>query len=107
MLIHTKFLLTHLKTDLSLTKQDRINRLRYILNGVLGTFKLAGQLSDSLSKGVNDSLFDDLEDSYQAHIAEDIHCDFLLTINEKHFSQFAKHSTVRVTTPIEFIEKYL
>ena len=97
----------YLKTDQSLSKDDRIARLRFILNGVLGTFKLADQYAGSISDGVNDLLFDDLEDSYQAHIAKDMGCDILLTINDRHFVHFADNSTIKVYTPQAFVEEYL
>ena len=97
----------YLKADQSLSKQDRLSQLRYILNGVLGTFKLADQLTLSIKGGVNDPLFDDLEDSYQAHVASDMGCDILLTINEKHFAHFSSPSSVKVFTPLSYIETYL
>ncbi|MCR5151644.1 MAG: hypothetical protein K6A98_00640 [Prevotella sp.] len=97
----------YLKEDKALDKTGRIARLRYILNGVLGTFKLAEQHTQSMCDGVNDSLFDDLEDSYQAHVAEEIGCDVLLTINEKHFLRYAADSSLKVLNPLAFIENYL
>ncbi len=96
----------YLKSDTSLSKGDRITRLRYILNGVLGMFQLADQYENSISNGVNDALFDDLEDSYQAHVAEDNGCDVLLTIDEKHFAKFKEIAGVKVMTPLSFIENY-
>lgn len=97
----------YLKRDNSLEKNDRISRQRYILNGVLGTFKLADHYSRSITDGVNDLLFDDLEDSYQAHVAEDMGCDVLLTINDKHFSRFASVSSIKVMTPNDFLDKFI
>jgi hypothetical protein len=97
----------YLKADQSLSKDERLSRLRYILNGVLGTFKLAPQLLTSVHDGVNDLLFEDLEDSYQAHVAEDMGCDVLLTINEKHFARFNQHSSMIVLTPQAFIDTYM
>jgi predicted nucleic acid-binding protein len=97
----------YLKTDTSLTKEVRISQLRYILNGVLGTFKLADQFEGCFGAGVNDLHFNDLEDSYQAHIAEDMGCDVLLTINSRHFSRFADSSTIKIMTPQAFVETYL
>ena len=96
----------YLKNDHSLSKEDRINRLRYILNGVLSTFKFGYHYEGCMNDGVNDFLFDDLEDSYQAHVAEGTGCDVLLTINDKHFSQFADISSVRVLTPQAFINSF-
>lgn len=97
----------YLKTESSLSKEDRIARLRYILNGILGTFKLADQFTGSIKDGVNDPFFDDLEDSYQAHVAMDMGCDVLLTVNDRHFLPFADHSMIKVFTPMAFIETYL
>jgi len=91
----------------SLSKQDRLKKLRSILNGVLDTFELAKHTSFCLKNSVNDSIFDDLEDSYQAHIAEDSGCDMILTINEKHFSKFAEKNSLEILTPQGFIEKYI
>jgi predicted nucleic-acid-binding protein len=95
----------YLKAEQTLTKEDRLSRLRFILNGVLGTFNLADTLAHSISDGVNDLLFDDLEDSYQAHVSCDLGSDILLTINEKHFDRF--NGSVKVFTPSSYIETYL
>lgn len=94
----------YLKEDDTLSKENRLVRLRFILNGILDTFKLAGQMPDSIINGVNDKHFDDLEDSYQAHVAEEMGCDVLLTINEKHFTRFDEFSPVKVLTPQQFLE---
>ena len=97
----------YLKADKSLDKNNRISQLRYILNGILSTFKLSEHISECITDGVNDTLFDDLEDSYQAHVAETIGCDILLTINENHFAQFAEYSNIEVLTPDAFVTKYI
>lgn len=96
----------YLKEDKNLTKEERIVRLRYILNGVLGMFRLANQLQSCIYDGVNDTLFDDLEDSYQAHVANDLGCDILLTINEKHYKQFTNNTSMKVITPASLVEEY-
>ncbi|MBR6202964.1 MAG: type II toxin-antitoxin system VapC family toxin [Bacteroidaceae bacterium] len=97
----------YLKSDQTLTKEERLRKLRYILNGVLGTFKLCNQMDDIFSEGVNDILFDDLEDSYQAHVAEKTGCEVLLTVNDRHFAHFAEHSMIKVMTPQTFISTYI
>lgn len=97
----------YLKEDKTLSKEERLSRLRYILNGVLDTFKLAGQLPDSIIEGVNDERFDDLEDSYQAHAAEEMGCGVLLTVNEKHFARFNDFSSVQVLTPQQYLELHI
>ncbi|MBQ9667018.1 MAG: hypothetical protein IJV33_11205 [Bacteroidaceae bacterium] len=103
----TYLLEIYLKKDFSFSKEERSERLRYILNGVLTMFKLADASSDGMKDGINDFLFDDLEDSYQAHTALDMNCDILLTINERHFRKFNEVSSVEVITPQEFIDTYL
>ena len=97
----------YLKADQTLTKEERIAKLRLILNSILGTFKLANQSAKSMSDGINDELFDDLEDSYQAHVAEGMLCDVLLTINDKHFARYAVNSSIQVMNPRTFLETYL
>ncbi len=97
----------YLKNDHSLSKVERIERLRLILNSVLDTFRLADQFSSSLNEGVNDQSFDDLEDSYQAHVAEEAECNILLTINDRHFANYSKMSSVKVKTPVDFIREFL
>ncbi len=97
----------YLKAEVTLSKEDRVERLRYILNGVLKMFKLGGANISTITNGVNDRLFSDLEDSYQAHIAEDLGCDVLLTIDEHHFSRYAVNSPVKVMTPESFLRSYL
>ena len=97
----------YLKADQSLSKKERTDRLREILNGILTTFKFADQFASSIKDGVIDYDFIDLEDSYQAHIAEDCGCDVLLTINKQHFLGFAQNSHINVLTPVEYIDKYL
>jgi len=97
----------YLKTDEALTKKERVDRLREILNSILTTFKFADLNTSSVKDGVNDHAFSDLEDSYQAHVAEDCGCEVLLTINKQHFVDFAKSSQIKVLTPVEFIDQYL
>lgn len=91
----------------NLSKEDRIKKLRLILNGIFETFRFAYQTSNGMKSGVNDNNFDDLEDSYQAHIAQESGCDILLTINDKHFAAFAEKSSIKVLTPQQFIDKYI
>ena len=96
----------YLKADLSLSKKERIDRLREILKSILTSFKFADLSTSSIKDGVNDQAFSDLEDSYQAHVAEDCGCEVLLTINKQHFKYFANSSHIKVLTPVEFIDQY-
>lgn len=97
----------YLKKDKRLQGESKLIELREILNGILDSFQLIGANDRCFKKGVNDLHFSDLEDSYQAHIAEEFGCDVLLTINRKHFEQFANSSTMPVLTPQDFIDAYL
>ena len=63
-------------------------------------------ISIAMVDGVNDKLFSDLEDSYQAHIAMEQGCDILLTIDIKHFGKFGESGAIVVADPQAFIEKY-
>ncbi len=97
----------YLKKDALLSKVDRMEKLRYILNGVLDMFTLVGQSNECMRKGVNDILFEDLEDSYQASVATEMNCEILLTINERHFVSFSQESAINVMSPQAFIDKYI
>lgn len=97
----------YLKRDQHLAGEDKLRELREILNGILDSFSLVDAISDSIKRGVADLDFSDLEDSYQAHIAEDYGCDVLLTINKKHFERFAQNASLSVLTPIEFLNVYV
>ena len=88
-------------------KEVRVAKLREILNGVLDLFQFAGQNGDTMKEGVNDALFSDLEDSYQAHAAEAEGCDVLLTIDINHFSAFEGASALSVLTPQQFVDTYI
>lgn len=97
----------YLKRDKQLQGSEKLRELREILNSVLDSFQIADSMTSSMKDGVNDEEFSDLEDSYQAHIAEDACCDVLLTINKRHFENFAKSSSVVVYAPTDFIDKLI
>ena len=61
-------------------------------------------LAYSVQEGID--LYISVGSFHQAHVAEDMRCDVLLTINEKHFRQFSSQSSVRVLTPEQFVEVY-
>ena len=93
--------------DENLDKEARIEKLRTIMNGVLDLFQFALPSPQAMADGVNDKLFSDLEDSYQAHSAIEQGCDMILTIDVKHFSKLSESGAVEVVDPQTFIEKYL
>lgn len=93
--------------DEGLDKEARLEKLRMILNGILDLFQFAIPSSISMADGVNDKLFSDLEDSYQAHSAIEQGCDMILTIDLKHFSKFNENGAIEVIDPQTFIDKFL
>ena len=88
-----------------LPQKERIEKLRAIMNGILDLFLFAQQSPEAISEGVNDELFSDLEDSYQAHAAMGEGCDVIITINEKHYRKLAESGKIEVLTPVDFINK--
>ena len=90
-----------------LDKDTRIEKLRTILNGVLDLFRFAIPSPIAIAEGVNDKLFYDLEDSYQAHSAIEQGCDMILTIDVKHFSKLSGNGIIEVIDPQAFIDKYM
>lgn len=92
--------------DEKLDKEARIEKLRMIMNGVLDLFQFAVPSPIAMADGVNDQLFNDLEDSYQAHSAIEEGCDMILTIDVKHFGKISESGVIEVVDPQTFIEKY-
>ena len=90
-----------------LPKEIRLERLKSIMNGILDLFLFAQLSGETLSDGVNDQLFSDLEDSYQAHAAMAEGCDAILTIDIKHFKNLADSGSMEILNPQGFIERYL
>jgi len=90
-----------------LDKEARLEKLRMILNGVLDLFQFAIPSPISMADGVNDKLFSDLEDSYQAHSAIEQGCDIILTIDVKHFGKLSESRVIEVIDPQAFIDKFL
>lgn len=96
----------HLKKTTALSASERINKLRTILKAILYDFIIAHHSNKTLLNGVNDCLFSDLEDSYQAQAAIESGCDILLTINDNHFTGLKDNPYTKVLTPIQFLEFY-
>ncbi|MBQ9232274.1 MAG: PIN domain-containing protein [Prevotella sp.] len=90
----------------NLEKNVRLEKLRTILNGILDLFQFAVQDPQSIVDGVNDKLFSDLEDSYQAHTAISESCDLILTINVKHFRLIMEKGPIEVLSPQDFIQTF-
>lgn len=101
------YLVEHYLKEENLDKEARIEKLRMILNGVLDLFQFTIPSSITMEEAVNDMLFCDLEDSYQAHSAIEEGCDMILTIDVKHFSKLDENGAIEVMNPHAFLDKYL
>lgn len=84
-------------------KEQRIDRLREILEDVLDTFTIADIFTEDLLMSVKNTAFTDLEDSYQYHAAIAASCKWLVTINISDFKN-ANLDKVKIVTPSDFIE---
>jgi len=73
----------------------------------LDLFQFAIQIPQSIVDGVNDTLFSDLEDSYQAHTAVNESCDMILTINVKHFKLVMEEGVIEVLSPQDFMQRFV
>ena len=81
-------------------KTARIARLREILNGILSTFFIPDSDWAILYKGVNNTLFNDLEDRYQYEVAIKSRCHYLITDNLSHHKN-SDQSLIKVLSPHE------
>lgn len=93
----------YLKKTNSLSKEQRLDKLRYILNNVLLMSDICDISNDELSKGIWDTNFTDIEDSYQYQNAIAEQCEFLITLNKKDFH--TDNDLTEIVTPDEFIKR--
>lgn len=85
-------------------KPELVEQQRDILSQLLDVFIIQDLDHSGLKDGVTDSIFSDLEDSYQYQCALKAKCDILLTINKKDFP--AHTSLIKILTPREFIDSH-
>jgi predicted nucleic acid-binding protein len=90
------------KTD-SLSKDERLNKLRNILNNILLMSDICDISNEELSKGIWDTNFTDIEDSYQYQNAIAEQCEYLITLNKKDFHPH--NEQIEIVTPDEFIKR--
>lgn len=83
-----------------------VEQQRVILSKILSAFEIQDLDNESLSSGVTDPNFLDLEDSYQYQSAIKADCSVLLTINKKDFKNL-QDKTIEILTPQEFIDSYI
>lgn len=80
--------------------------VRKTLKDILSYIHIVDISHESILKGLNDSDFKDIEDSYQYQCAIENNCQILLTINEKHFRNVSQEQ-IEILTPKQFLEKYI
>jgi len=82
-------------------RPQQTRQLRQLLNTITSMAKVIDITHKSFTEGINDTNFDDLEDSFQHQCAVKAKCDILITINKKHFIC----NDIVVMTPDEFLAK--
>lgn len=91
-----------LKRNGYVDKSARIVRLREILNGVLDTFYIPDLNWDILYEGVNNAMFNDLEDSYQYEMACKSVCEYMITDNLSDYKD-SDQTIIKIVSPQEFL----
>ena len=82
-------------------RPEQTERLRQTLNSVLSLATVIDMNHQRIVLGVNDTAFDDVEDSFQHQCAIQNHCDAIITINTRDFVG----SRLPVLTPIELADQ--
>lgn len=81
-------------------RPEQTDRLRDIMNGVLELVSVIDLNHEEIGAAINNSQFDDLEDSLQHQCAVVHNCDFLITVNTRDFNC----DDIQVLTPESFLE---
>ena len=87
-------------------RPEQTLRLRATLGTVMSMVTATGIGHKRITKGINDTTFDDVEDSLQYQCALQAKCDALITINLRDYNN-ADTSKMEIISPTEFAEKYL
>lgn len=87
-------------------RPEQTLRLRSTLGTVMSMVTATGISHKRITKGINDTTFDDVEDSLQYQCALQAKCDALITINLRDYNN-ADTSKMEIISPTEFAEKYL
>ena len=87
-------------------RPEQTLRLRTMLNTVTSMVTVGGLSHKRIIKGINDTAFDDVEDSFQYQCGLQAKCDALVTINLRDYNN-ADTSKMVIMSPTEFAEKYL
>lgn len=87
-------------------RPEQTLRLRTMLNTVTSMVTVGGLSHKRIIKGINDTAFDDVEDSFQYQCGLQAKCDALVTINLRDYNNVDTSKMV-IMSPTEFVEKYL
>ena len=83
-------------------KPDKTEKIREVMNSVLGIASIADIDQSHVVSAINDSAFSDVEDSMQHQCALNSRCDVLITFNVKDFKNV---DDIDVMTPEEFLQR--
>lgn len=81
-------------------------QIRSMLSSLLSFVEVVRLDDDFLFMSIKDQQFADIEDSYQYYCAVANGCDYLLTINLKHF-KVSPTSKTAIASPSDFLKKYI
>ena len=87
-------------------RPEQTLHLRATLGTVMSMVKAASINQKRIMQAINDTAFEDVEDSFQYQCALQSKCDALITINLRDYRN-ADTSKMEILSPIEFVEKYL
>ena len=87
-------------------RPEQTMQLRATLDTVMSIVSVGGLCQKRVTKAINDSAFDDVEDSLQYQCALQSKCDAFITINLRDYRN-ADTALMQIMSPTEFVEKYL
>ena len=93
----------HIRKEGGLSGENRIKALRSLMRQILMAFTVAKQDNNSLSKGIEDMDYKDLEDACQYHLAEEMECQYMLTFNIDDFPKAPSSHSIPVLTPKQYL----
>ena len=87
-------------------RPEQTERLRETLATVLSLATVANISHRRMVDGINDTAFDDVEDSFQYQCALQAKCDILVTINLKDYKN-AYTSTMEILSPVDMAKRIM
>lgn len=87
-------------------RPEQTRQLRATLGTIMSMVAVGGLSQSRVAKAINDTAFDDVEDSLQYQCALQAKCDALITINLRDYRN-SDTAKMEILSPSEFVEKYL